>query len=263
MLIDSHAHIYHRRLEDDLQGVVERARLAGVQKILMPAIDVPSISRMFSLCAEFGGLYPMAALHPSEVKAATPSDFAEIEKALADPRIIAVGETGLDYYWDRSYDAAQQDSLRRHTGYAMERDLPLVLHMRDKKGREGVHRDIVAILREEGKRAPTQLRGVFHCYGGPAWLADAASELGFMLGIGGTVTFPNAGVDALVKKLPMEQLLVETDSPYLAPVPHRGKRNEPANVVLVAEKIAQIKGVSVERVAQQTTENAQRMFGLA
>ncbi len=262
MLIDSHAHIYHRRLEQDLPAVMERARLAGVEKILMPAIDVPSIGQMFKLCSQYDGLHPMGAIHPSDVKVATDEDFAKVERALTDPRMIAVGETGLDYYWDRSFDAAQQDSLRRHLVYALEMDLPLVLHTRDNKGKDEVHRDIVRILREEGKRAPGRLRGVFHCFGGPAWLADAASDLGFMLGIGGTVTFSNAGVDALVARQPLEQLLIETDTPYLAPVPYRGKRNEPAYVRLVAEKIAEVKGVSVEAVARQTTENAHRMFCL-
>ena len=263
MLIDSHAHIYHAQLEHDLGEVITRARLAGVSKILMPATDASSLARMFSLCSQYECLYPMAALHPSDVKAATSDDFAVVERALSDPRIIAVGETGLDYFWDRSYDMAQQDSLRRHIEYALETDLPLVLHTRDKRGKDEVHRDIIRILRAAAKRAAGRLRGVFHCFGGPAWFADAAAELGFMLGIGGTVTFPNAGVDVLVRSIPLEQVLVETDAPYLAPVPYRGKRNEPAYVELVAEKIAEVHSISMEIVAGQTTENAQRLFRLA
>ena len=262
MLTDTHTHLYHARLAPDLPEVIGRARQAGVTRIMMPAIDLASIDQALDLCDRHEGLFAMTALHPSETGSATAEDFSRVAALCQDARVVAVGESGLDYYWDRSFDAAQQEFFRLHIRLAMETDLPLILHTRDRQGRNEVHRDIVRILREEREAAPGRLRGIFHCYGGPAWVAEAAAELGFLLGIGGTLTFRNAGVDALVATVPMEQMVLETDAPFLAPVPYRGKRNEPAYILRVAEKMAAVKGISVEAVARQTTENALQLFRL-
>ncbi len=264
MLIDTHAHIYLHRFEDDFDAMLARAREAGVEAIVMPAIDVASIRRALALSAAYPSLFVMAALHPSETKDATDADFEAVAASCDEPRVVAVGESGLDYYWDRSFDAVQHDFLRRHARLAMERDLPLILHSRDKPGREEVFEDLVRILQEERRAHPQghRLRGIFHCFGGPPWLAEAAASLNFLVGLGGTLTFKNSGVDAVVREVPMEQIVLETDAPYLAPVPHRGRRNEPAYVRLVAEKLAEVKGLSVEEVARITTANARRLFGL-
>ena len=264
MLIDTHAHIYLDRFGTDLPDVLTRARERGIKRIIMPAIDVSSIHKALALCDRFDGLYAMAALHPSDTKDATDDDFAAVAAFCDDPRVVAVGESGLDYYWDRSFDAVQHDSYRRHIRLAIEKDLPLVLHIRDKKDRDEVHRDIVRLLREERAASdhPEKLRGIFHCFTGPAWMAEAAAELGFLVGLGGVLTFKNSGLDVLAQDLPMEQIVLETDAPFLAPVPYRGKRNEPAYVRYVAEKLAEVKGLPVEEIERATTANAVRLFGL-
>lgn len=259
MLIDTHTHIYHRRFEDDLEAVMERAREAGVAYLFLSAIDVPSIHQALELCERYEGVYAMAALHPSETKEATDADFDEVIALCDHPRVVAVGESGLDYYWDRSFDERQHDFFRRHIRLAIDKDLPLILHNRE------ASEDLVRILREErsASAAPERLRGIFHCFGGPASLAEAADALGFMIGVGGTLTFKNSGVDEAVRGVSMANIVLETDAPFLAPVPFRGKRNEPAYVRYVAEKLAEVKELSVEEVERITSANALRLFGLS
>jgi TatD DNase family protein len=260
MLIDTHAHLYLDRFEADRDDVVARAHEAGVGTIVMPAIDVASIHRALALCDRYTDLYAMAALHPSDTKEATETDFAAIEAFCEDPRIVAVGESGLDYYWDRSFDAVQERFFRRHIQLAIRTGLPLILHLRDKQGRDDAHRDMVRILREEREAAPERLRGIFHCFGGPAWLVEASAEIGFLLGIGGTLTFKNSGVAELVREIPLDRIVLETDAPFLAPEPHRGKRNEPAYTALVAERLAILKGLTPEAIAEITTATARRLL---
>ncbi len=264
MLIDTHAHLYHRRFQHDLSEVLTRAYTAGVTAMVLPAIDVSSIHAALGLCERESGLYAMAALHPSSTREASEEDFEAVRTFCDDSRIVAVGESGLDYYWDRSFDLVQQDVYRRHVRLAIEKNLPLILHVRAHRGHDEPHRDIVRILREERAQSqnPERLRGIFHCFTGPAWFADAAKELGFLIGIGGAITFKNGGVDALAASIPLEMMVLETDSPFLAPVPYRGKRNEPAYVRRVADKLALVKGVPVEEVERVTTDNAVHLFGL-
>jgi len=170
-----------------------------------------------------------------------------------DDRVIAVGETGLDYYWTRDHVDAQRESLRRHARWAMETDKPIVIHNRDVKGSDECAQDILGLLRE----ARQQHEGT----SGPDWLAGEVLDLGFYLGLGGTLTFKNGGVPAAIADVPMERIVLETDAPYLAPTPNRGKRNEPAYVLLVAERMAELRGVAVEAIAEQTTANARDLFG--
>jgi TatD DNase family protein len=264
MLIDTHAHLYLDRFKEDLPAVIARAREQGVERIIMPAIDVPSIHEALALCDRYDGLYAMAALHPTHTQDATDEDFEAVAALCDDPRVVAVGESGLDYYWDRTYDAVQQDFFRRHIRLAIEKDLPLILHLRDKQNRDECHRDIVRLLREEraASDAPDQLRGIFHCFTGPAWLAEEAADLGFLLGLGGVLTFKNSGLDTIIRDVPLDRLVLETDAPYLAPVPYRGKRNEPSYTRYVAEKLAEVKEVPVEEIERVTTANAERVFGL-
>ncbi len=264
-LIDTHAHVYLDRFANDLDDVIERARGNDVAAVVLPAIDVPSVHAALDLCARYPGyFYAMAALHPSEVKDATDEDFEQIRTLCARPEVVAVGESGLDYYWDRSFNPRQHEVLRRHARLAIETDLPLVLHNRDQKGSEASSRDLVAILKEERDRHEmgARLRGIFHCFGGPAWLAEEALALGFHVGLGGTLTFKNGGVPAAIEAVPLERIVLETDAPYLAPAPHRGKRNEPAYVRYVAERLAEVKRVSFGEVEAITTANARALFRL-
>lgn len=258
MLIDTHAHIYLDDFQSDLDAVVDRARQAGVERIVLPAIDVRSVHKALDLCERYEGLYAMAALHPSETKDATEADFEAVAALCSDPRIVAVGETGLDYYWDRTFDEQQRNFLRRHIRLAAARRLPIVFHNREAFG------DLIAILEEERGKLddPTDLFGVFHCFTGTADEAQRVARAGFFVGIGGILTFQNAHLAPHVAGIPLERIVLETDAPYLAPEPHRGRRNEPAYVRFTAERLAEVKGCSVETVAAATTENARRIFGI-
>ncbi len=259
MLIDTHTHTYLDRFDEDRDEVMKRAGAEDVGVQLLPAIDIPSIHAALALADRHEGVYVMAALHPTETKNATDDDFIEIERLAADPRVVAIGETGLDYYWDRSFDAIQQDFLRRHIRLAVRMDLPLVFHNRESSD------DLVAIVAEEkaASSQPERLRGVFHCFGGTPQFARQVMDLGFHVGLGGTLTFKNGGVPAAIEEIPMDRIVLETDSPFLAPVPHRGKRNEPAFVRLVAEKLAELRGLTLQEVAARTSQNARELFRLA
>lgn len=258
MLVDTHVHLYLDAFQSDLEAVVERARDVGVTRMIQPAVDVPSIASALEVCDRFPGLWAMAGLHPTYLVADDTDSILTVERALEDDRVLAVGETGLDYYWSRDLEAEQRASLRRHAELALAADLPLVLHNRDKKGSEDSSRDLVAVLREVGP----EHRGVFHCFGGPPWLAGEALALGFHVGLGGTLTFKNGGVPDAIEDVPLDRIVLETDGPYLAPTPHRGSRNEPSYVPLVASRLAEIRGLEVEEVARVTTANAESLFRL-
>jgi TatD DNase family protein len=264
MLIDTHAHLYLDAFQSDRDAMLQRARDAGVAHIVLPAIDVASIHRALDLCARHDGVFAMAALHPSETKEATEADLEAVGALCDHERVVAVGETGLDYYWDRSFDDRQQAFLRRHVRLAIEKDLPLILHTRDRRDGAEVCADVLAILRAERAASPhpERLRGIFHCYSGTPGVPAEAAALGFLLGIGGTVTFKNSGVAEALREVPMAQIVLETDAPFLAPVPFRGKRNESAYVRYVAEKVAEVKGLAVDEVARITSANARALFRL-
>ncbi|MEM6784228.1 MAG: TatD family hydrolase [Bacteroidota bacterium] len=265
MLIDTHLHLYHRRYDVDRPAVIERAMQAGVARLLLPAIDVASIQEALALCDAFPGrVFAMAGLHPSAVKEATDADFDAAAVLARDPRVVAIGESGIDYYWDRSFSEKQHLYLRRHARLAIDADLPLVLHNRDQKNSEASSRDLIALLQEERAAHPLgeRLRGVFHCFGGPKRVAEAVLDLGFHVGIGGTLTYKNSGVAEAIAAIPLDRIILETDGPYLAPVPHRGQRNEPAYVRVIAEHLASVLGVPFDEVARRTTRNAEQLFGL-
>lgn len=258
MLTDTHAHIYLDAFEDDFEAVLDRARESGATTIVMPAIDVPSIEKAIELSQRHEGLYAMAALHPSEVKDADDSAFERVVELCRDPHVVAIGETGLDYYWDRSFDEKQQEFLRRHIRLAVEADLPVVFHNRE------ATKDLIRIVAEERAACdePSRLRGIFHCFTGDTDEAEQIWNLGFWLGIGGIVTFKNSDLGDVVKNIPLDHIVLETDSPYLTPSPHRGQRNEPAYIRLVAEKMASVKAASLNEVAKTTTRNARGIFQL-
>jgi TatD DNase family protein len=258
MLVDTHAHLYLDRFDDDRDLVLQRARDAGVETIVMPAIGVPSIQQAVDLAGTHDGLYAMAGLHPSETEDATDTDFEAVREWCDHDKIVAVGESGLDYYWDRSFDDRQKEFFRRHIRLAIEADLPLVIHNREATG------DILDILEEEraATDAPAKMRGILHCYVDPPEVAERAWDLGFYVGVGGIMTFSNSEVDDYVKEVPLERIVVETDSPYLAPEPNRGDRNEPAYVRHVADTLARVKDVPIQEVEAVTTANARDIYGL-
>ena len=264
MFVDTHVHLYLDAYDADRDAVVERARQRGVETLVLPAVDVASIGQALGLCDRYPGVRAMAGLHPTYLADAAPDALDHVAAALADPRVVAVGETGLDYYWSRDHVAEQQASLAAHARLAVTHGLPLVLHNRDQKGSERTSEDLVRILREVRETEPggEGLGGVFHCFGGPAWLAQEVLDLGFYVGLGGTLTFKNAGVAEAVRDVPLDRIVLETDGPYLAPVPHRGQRNEPAYVPLVAQRLAEVRGVDVGEVAAATTASARRLFGV-
>jgi TatD DNase family protein len=258
MLIDTHAHIYVDRFSHDFEAMLGRAREAGVEEIVMPAIDIPSIERALELAGRFDGLFVMAGLHPSEVKDASDADFERVVELAKEEKVVAIGESGLDYYWDRSFDEKQHDFLRRHIQLAVDVDLPIILHNRE------ATTDILAILSDERRSLtePSRLRGILHCFTDDAARAREAHDLGFLIGIGGVLTFKNSGLAESLSDVPLEWMVLETDAPYLAPAPHRGKRNEPAYVRLVADCLASSRGTSLEEVARVTSQTARNLFGL-
>ena len=262
MLIDTHSHLYGEEFSEDIEDVVARARDAGVSKIFLPNINADSIEPMLTLASRYPGyLYPMMGLHPEDIGDDWLDVLDSMESLLAAPDnpYIAVGEVGLDYYWDRSRYEEQQEVFARQVAWAMDYDLPLMIHTRD------AHRELVDVLNEQIKNCKSssrKLSGVFHCFAGNV---DEAEELlgfdGFMLGIGGVVTYKKSPLpDVLRAAVPLRRIVLETDSPYLAPVPYRGKRNESAYVRHVAERLADIYQCSVEEVTQITTENALKTF---
>jgi TatD DNase family protein len=252
-VIDTHCHIYLDQFRNDIGQVLDRAYNAGVRAVLMPAIDLNSLSEMEGLSHPGIRFYRMAGVHPCEINGNRP----DLEKLLMDcastDDIVAVGETGLDYYWSTDYIKEQQLSMRLHCRVAKTVRKPVVLHNRDSTA------DLLDIFSDEQDGS---LTGVWHCFNGTVDEGMRAIDIGLYLGIGGVVTFKNAGVDKIVKNLPVDRLLLETDAPYLAPVPYRGKRNEPSYVKLVAEKLSGIFGVTVDNIVVQTSDNACRLFGI-
>src|SRR5689334_7420013 len=238
-LIDTHTHIYLPEFTDDLELVMERARQQGVQTFILPAIDSSTHDVMLEVAGKFESCYPMMGLHPCSVSQDYEHEIDVCETYLDKGKFIAIGETGLDFYWDKTFADQQYESFRRQIGMALSLDLPIVIHSRESTD------ECIAVVEDY-----PGLRGVFHCFSGNYEQAKKIIDAGLKLGIGGVVSFKNAGFDKVVEKLGLSHLVLETDAPYLAPVPYRGKRNEPAYTRLVAEKIATILNISLEEVAE-------------
>ncbi len=253
MLIDTHAHLYLPQFDPDREEVLARAKAAGVGRVYLPNIDMSSVEALLELeAAEPDFCFPMMGLHPCSVKADWERELAGVERWLSERPFVAVGEIGLDLYWDKSTLAAQREAFRRQVRWAKELGLPIVIHSRE------ATRQVLDLLQEEHDE---RLRGIFHCFSGSAEEARETVELGFYLGIGGVLTFKNAGLREAIADIPLEWLVLETDAPYLAPMPYRGKRNESAYVRLVAERLAALKNRPLEEVEAQTTANALKIFG--
>ena len=254
ILADTHTHLYLEQFDEDRDKVVQDALDAGVKYMLLPNIDRDSIPAMLSLADSYpDSCIPMMGLHPTSVKDDHQSQLELIEAWISKRNFIAVGEIGIDLYWDKTYQEEQENAFRQQIGIAKQHDLPIVIHSRNS------FREIVDILNDEKH---DRLRGVFHCFSGSLEEAREAVDLGFMLGIGGVLTYKKSGLDIVLEKIDLRHIILETDSPFLPPVPHRGKRNESAWVTLVAQKLALIKGVSVGTVAEVTTQNAKELFEL-
>ncbi|GAB3225741.1 TatD family hydrolase [Hymenobacter seoulensis] len=252
-LSDSHAHVYSEQFKPDQDDMLRRAFEAGVRTIFMPNIDHTSIDAMLEVEAKFPShCFAQMGLHPCHVTRHFEKELYEVETWLNRRPFAAVGECGIDLYWDKTHLPEQQEALRIQVELARKFNLPLVLHTRD------AFRETADIITNAQDGT---LRGVFHCFSGTRDEADEAIRLGFKLGIGGVATFKNGGLDKVLPGIELEHLLLETDCPYLAPAPHRGKRNEPAYLPLVARRVAEILGKEVEEVAAATTRNTLALFG--
>lgn len=252
-LIDTHTHLYVAEFSADITDVIQRAENEGVTSFYLPAIDSEVISDLLALEERFPGkCIAMMGLHPCSVKQHYLDELKLVEDWLARRSFAAVGEIGLDYYWDKTFVPEQVQAFHRQIEWALHYKIPIVIHSRDSLP------DCIAIVKEHQKGA---LTGIFHCFTGSYEQAMEIIDTGLYLGIGGVLTYKNSGLGEVVKNIPMERLVLETDAPYLTPVPFRGKRNESSYLKYIAAKLAEIKGVSVEAVAQITTANAQKVFG--
>jgi TatD DNase family protein len=251
-LIDTHTHLYLHEFDADRDGVVENAVSSGVGKLLMPNIDIRSVSSMLEAEKRYPDVcHSMIGLHPTSVKDDYRKQMEEIEKAMDIHRFIAIGEIGIDLFWDKTYLKEQIEVFRHQLNLAILKDLPVAIHSRE------AFKEIFSVLDEFSGKG---LKGVFHAFTGDIQTARKATEMGFRLGIGGVVTFKNSGLANVVKEIGSRHLVLETDSPYLAPVPHRGKRNESSYICIINRKLAEIFGCGVEEIAEITTSNAKDLF---
>lgn len=252
--IDSHSHIYLDEFKNDLDEVISRTISSGVNKILLPNIDSSSVESMLNVARKYPGIcYPMIGIHPTSVKKDFLEQYETVLHWLEKERFIAIGEVGIDLYWDSTFIEEQTKILKMQIELALEKELPLVIHSRES------FLQIFKILKDyEG----SNLRGVFHAFTGDTGEAEHIINSGFYLGIGGIVTFKNSGLDRVIEDIGIDKLLLETDSPYLAPTPYRGKRNESSYIPIIAERIATICSTSIAEVAKVTSENANKLFNL-
>lgn len=261
-LIDTHSHLYLEHFRDDIKNVIQRCLDNGVKKIFLPNIDLTSIEPLAQLCQQFPEqCFPMLGLHPCDVKVDYQRVLQEIKDAIdtklsifPENKIYAIGECGLDYFWDKTFVEEQKIALNTQAEWALDLNLPIVLHTRNS------FYDTFVAMKPFAKKG---LSGVFHCFTGSWEEAQQVISLeNFYMGIGGVLTYKNAGIADVVKQIPLEKIVLETDSPYLTPVPHRGKRNESSYTLIIAEKLAEIKEISLEEVAEVTTRNAELLFGI-
>jgi len=255
MFIDTHTHLFSDAFNDDRNEMIERSIQAGVDLLLLPNIDTESIDPLHDLCHKYPtNCYPMMGLHPGSVGEDWEAQLAIIKKWLFSEKYIAVGEIGMDLYWDKTFQQEQEEAFRMQIKWAKELGLPIVIHARE------AFDEIFAIVDELHDE---RLKGVFHCFTGNRDQALKIQSYGtFKIGLGGVLTFKKSGLDEVVKDIPMDFLVLETDSPYLAPSPHRGKRNESSYLVLIADKLAELKQMRIEEIATITSKNARELFNL-
>jgi TatD DNase family protein len=254
IFIDTHTHLYLEQFDEDRKAVVERAIDAGIRIMLLPNIDSRTIDPMLDLCRHYPeNVFPMMGLHPTDVKENYREELAVVKNHLENGKYYAVGETGIDLYWDKTFKSRQQTALLEQIQMAKDFKLPIVLHVRESFD------EVFEIIEDT---IDAHLTGVFHCFTGTYAQAEKIVNWGFRLGIGGVLTYKNSGLDKVVEQIPLEHLILETDAPFLTPKPFRGKRNESAYIRYVAEKLAEVKKVSLQEIAAVTTKNAAELFKL-
>ena len=257
MLIDSHAHLDFSQFDRDRAQVLERAWAAGLVAIVNAGADLPSSRAGVELAQKHARVFAAVGVHPHDAKELTAEVLTELESLARSPKVAAIGEIGLDFYRDLSPRPVQRKAFEAQLGLAAKLGKPVIIHDRD------AHAEVMAILRDWARTVTRPEKGVLHCFSGDLEMAEEAVEMGFLLSIAGPITYQNSRkLPEIAAALPLNKMLVETDCPYLAPHPHRGKRNEPAYVALVAEAIARLRGISPEEVGRATTANAARLFGL-
>jgi TatD DNase family protein len=252
--IDTHAHLYSSPIKENIEGIMKNAMDNGIDTIIMPAIDSTTLEAML----EVEKTYPqntiaMMGLHPCSVKENVKEELAIIEAQLQKRKFIAIGEIGLDYYWDKTFTTEQMHAFEIQMQWALDYKLPIAIHTRNAMG------ETIEAVKPFAKKG---LRGIFHCFSGSKESAEQIISMDFHLGLGGVLTYKNAGVAEAIKDIPMEWLVLETDAPYLSPVPYRGKTNEPSYMIQVAMKLAEIKNLPLHEIASITTNNAEKLFGL-
>lgn len=253
MLFDSHAHLDDERFNDEQDEVIARAAAAGVTGILNAGADMESSQRAVKLALKYPNVYAAVGMHPHDAKLMVNDDYDQLAAWACEPKVVAIGEIGLDYYYDHSPREIQQKVFIRQLELARQTGKPVIIHDRD------AHADILAIVKDQGKG----ISGVFHCFSGSVEMMREVLKLGFYVSIAGPVTFPKSvKLKEVAIQVPLDRLLVETDCPYLTPHPHRGKRNEPAFVRLVAEEVARLRNMELPALAEATTANVKRLFSL-
>lgn len=252
-LTDTHTHIYYND-GNILNEQIKRCKENHITRLFLPNVDSESIDKVFRTANMYPDTcFPMLGLHPCSVKDTFIEELNTIEKALEERTVVAIGEIGLDLYWDKTTLTQQQEAFRIQVAWAKARNLPIVIHCRDAFDEQFA---LLDELKDE------KLFGIFHCFTGNLEQAQRAIDLGFYLGIGGVVTFKNAGLDKVVEQIALQHIVLETDAPYLAPVPYRGKPNESSYLIHVAQKVADLQGLTLEEVANITTQNARLVFGI-
>ncbi|MTH55265.1 YchF/TatD family DNA exonuclease [Bacillus mangrovi] len=255
MLFDTHAHLNAVQYEEDLEEVIARARQEGVEKIVVVGFDTDTINRAMELVEQYDFMYAAVGWHPVDAIDMTDEHLDWIKELASHPKVVAIGEMGLDYHWDKSPKEVQKEVFRKQIALAKEVKLPIIIHNRDATA------DVVEILKEEGAE---EVGGIMHCFTGSAETAMECIDMNFYISFGGPVTFKNAKKPKEVAaEIPLDRLLIETDCPYLTPHPFRGKRNEPGYVKFVAEQIAELRGMTYEEIADITMENAKKCFGIS
>lgn len=248
---DTHTHLYAAEFDTDREELMQRAIDTGVSRFFLPNVEASSVTPMLDLCERFPeNCFPMMGLHPCSVKENYLDELSLVETELSNGNYVGVGEIGLDFFWDISFVKEQEDAFLKQIAWACELNLPVSIHSRSATARA------IELIQSSG----LNVKGVFHCFGGNIVEAKAITDMGMFLGIGGVITYKNSGLDAIVSQIELKHIVLETDAPYLPPVPHRGKRNIPEYLLLTAQKLAAIKNCSVAEVAEQTTKNSKVIF---
>ncbi len=253
MIIDTHCHLYAKEFDNNRNEILQRAEQESIHKFYLPAIDSTTHAAMLDLENKNSKCIAMMGLHPCSVNVNYKDELQQVEEWFAKRNFVAVGEIGLDFYWDKTFVKEQTESFKMQIELAIKKNIPIVIHTRN------AMQETINVVKEYSKQ---NVRGIFHCFSGSYESAKEIIKAGFYLGIGGVVTYKNAGLAEVLQKIDLKHVVLETDSPYLTPVPFRGKQNEPSYLKYIIEKVAEIKNISVKEVAEVTTKNAVQIFGI-